>query len=244
MMSRAEVASRVAEALAMGVREIYLTGGEPFLHADIDDIVADTLAHAPVTVLTNGTLFTTRRIERLASLARAARYSLELRVSLDGPDARTHDAFRGAGSFDRALAGLRALAAAGLLPIVTATETPGGDPLALRGRYLAMLRAAGIDPPRLKLLPMFALGREAARAGGAHGHGSLELLAEGAFDPLRLQCGGCRAVTSQGVFVCPLLVDEPGGRMGATLEEAARPYALRHAACATCWATGMTCANG
>jgi hypothetical protein len=45
------------------------------------------------------------------------------------------------------------------------------------------------------------------------------------------------------VFVCPLLVDEPGGRMGDTLHEAARPFALVHDACVTCWATGMSCAN-
>ena len=43
---------------------------------------------------------------------------------------------------------------------------------------------------------------------------------------------------------CLLLVDEPGGRMADTLADAARPFALTHGACSTCWRTGMSCANG
>jgi hypothetical protein len=46
------------------------------------------------------------------------------------------------------------------------------------------------------------------------------------------------------VFVCPLLVDEPGARMGGRLSRALRPFELRYGACYTCYVTGMTCANG
>lgn len=244
LMSRAEVATRVSEALELGVKEIYFTGGEPFVHPEFEPILEDTLALAPCTVLTNGTLFTQRRIAWLAGLTERARFSLELRVSLDGCDAPSHDAFRGAGAFRRSLDGLRALSEAGLLPIVTVTQPGPADPGEFRNRYTLMLRAEGVREPRLKILPMFQLGREAQRTRGYRPGESLALLGEGAFDAQRLQCGSCRAVTSQGVFVCPLLVDEPGGRMGATLAEASGPFELRHAACHTCWVTGMTCANG
>jgi hypothetical protein len=195
-------------------------------------------------VLTNGTLFNVERIAALAALSARARYSLELRVSLDGPDAATHDALRGAGSFRRTLDGLRALDAAGLPPIVTATRPPADDGLELGRRYVQVLQAEGIARPRLKLLPLFRIGREAERSGGYGAADTLALLPAEAFDPHRLQCGSCRAVTANGVFVCPLLVDEPLGRMGDTLAESARPFALAHAACSTCWSTGMSCANG
>jgi uncharacterized Fe-S cluster-containing radical SAM superfamily protein len=244
LMSRAEVRARVAEALAMGAQEFYFTGGEPFVNPEMEAILEDTLALAPATVLTNGTLFTRRRVGFLAALTRRARFSLELRVSLDGPDAASHDRFRGEGAFRRTLDGLRALGEAGLLPIVTVTQNTDEDALAFRERYFAMLRAEGIRSPRLKVLPMFRLGRESERT---HGYGASETLASlpaEAFDPARLQCGSSRAVTSQGVFVCPLLVDEPRARMGATLAEAAGGFALGHGACHTCWVTGMTCGNG
>jgi uncharacterized Fe-S cluster-containing radical SAM superfamily protein len=243
-MSRDEVASRVAEALALGVKEIYFTGGEPFVVPRFEDMLEDTLAVAPATVLTNGTLFTASRIERLAALARASRYSLELRVSLDGLDAASHEELRGAGTFARTLDGLRALSGAGLLPIVTVTRFGDEDALGFRDRWFALLRGAGVREPRLKVLPLFRLGREVERSRGYGAGETLALLPPADFDPHRLQCGSCRAVTSRGVYVCPLLVDEPGGRMDDTLAGAARPFPLAHGACHTCWVTGMTCANG
>lgn len=244
MMSRAEVRGRVAEALALGVKEIYFTGGEPFLNTEIESIVEDALALAPVTVLTNGTLFTARRVAWLAELSRRARFALELRVSLDGADAPSHDAFRGAGAWLRTMAGLRTLSMAGLLPIVTVTRPAGEDARDYTERCAAVLRTEGVREPRLKLLPMFKLGREVERSGGYTETETLATLPPGAFDPHRLQCGSCRAVTSRGVYVCPLLVDEAGGRMDDTLAGSTRPFTLSHGACVTCWVTGMTCANG
>ncbi|MEK7329564.1 MAG: radical SAM protein [Candidatus Eisenbacteria bacterium] len=244
LMSRDEVRARVAEALPLGVKEFYFTGGEPFVHPQMLGIIADTLQHGPCTVLTNGTLFADRLVVSLRELSHLSRYSLEIRVSLDGYRAEEHDAFRGAGSFERALAGVVALSGHGLLPIVTVTQNTDEDARRFRERYLDMLRVAGVSRPRLKVLPMFQLGREVARTRGYRAPETLADLPAQAFDPHRLQCGSCRAVTSQGVFVCPLLVDEPGGRMGARLGEALGPFSLSHGACYTCYVTGMTCANG
>ncbi|HTM57402.1 MAG TPA: radical SAM protein [Candidatus Udaeobacter sp.] len=244
LMSRALVRQRVAEALELGVREFYFTGGEPFMNPELIDMLADTIVFAPCTVLTNGVLLTSERVAALAGLSESSRHSLEIRVSLDGPDSASHDAFRGPGSFARAIDGMVRLARAGLLPIATATLNTGEDSLVVRERYDSMLREAGIPRPRIKLLPMFRLGREAARTGGYSAEDTLRDLPAEGFDPTRLQCRSCRAVTALGVHVCPLLVDEPLGRMGDRLIDAAAPYPLRHGACFTCYVTGMTCANG
>ncbi len=244
LMGRAEVRARVAEALALGVKEFYFTGGEPFLHPGMLEILADTLAHGPCTVLTNGTLFTRHRLAELRRVADSARFSLELRVSLDGLGAAGHDRFRGAGSFTRAMEGLRALEEVGLLPIVTLTRVTDEDPLAFAQRALEALRTLGLTRPRVKTLPLFRLGRESTRTRGYAESETLAGLSCGCFDPTRLQCGSCRAVTARGVYVCPLLVEEPGGRMGDRLADALGPFELAHGACHTCWVTGMTCANG
>jgi uncharacterized Fe-S cluster-containing radical SAM superfamily protein len=244
LMSRDVVRRHVAEGVALGVKEFYFTGGEPFVHPAMLEIVADTLAHGPVTVLTNGTLFTVPRAAALRRLGDRSRYSLEIRVSLDGWRAIDHDRLRGAGSFERALEGIRRLAAVGLLPIVTATQDARDDPQHLRARYFEMLRGIGLERPRLKLLPMFLLGREAERSRAYDPAETLAGLPATAFDPRRLQCSGCRAVTSRGVFVCPLLVDEPEARLGERLDQALEPFPLRHGACYTCYLTGMTCGNG
>ena len=244
LMTRDEVRRRVAEGVALGVREFYFTGGEPFMHPEMLEILADTLPHGPATVLTNGLLLTDARVDGLTRLARASRYSLEVRVSLDGADAAAHEAFRGTGTFDRTLDAVRRLERAGLLPIVTVTRTLEEEPLLVRERYVALLREAGIARPRLKILPLVRLGREAARTRGYAEAESLRDLPASSFDPARLQCGSCRAVTARGVYVCPLLVDEPGGRMADRLADALAPYPLTHGACFTCYVTGMSCGNG
>jgi MoaA/NifB/PqqE/SkfB family radical SAM enzyme len=243
LMTRDEVRGRVAEALRLGVKEFYFTGGEPFLHPEMTEILADTLESGPCTVLTNGTLFTRPRLEALRRLSDSARYGLEIRVSLDGWRAEDHDRIRGPGSFARAVTGLSRLAEYELLPLVTVTQNTDEDPAAFRERYLLMLRRAGVPRPRLKVLPMFLLGREAERTRGYSPAESLAELAPESFDPTRLQCHSCRAVTSRGVFVCPLLVDEDGARLGERLDQALVPFELRHGACFTCYATGMTCGN-
>jgi sulfatase maturation enzyme AslB (radical SAM superfamily) len=244
LMSRAEVRQRVAEALDLGVKEFYFTGGEPFLHAEMMEILADTHPHGPCTILTNGTLLTRARVAELRRHTDQGRYSLELRVSLDGWRAARHDRIRGAGSFERALAGLRAASDAGLLPIVTATYDVDDDLGALAARYRAMLRDAGIDRPRLKLLPLFRLGRESERTRPYQAFETLVGVPQDAIEPGRLQCSHCRAVTARGVYVCPLLVEAPGAWLGERLSDSLGPIPLDHDACYTCYVTGMSCGNG
>ena len=50
-----------------------------------------------------------------------------------------------------------------------------------------------------------------------------------------------RMVTARGVYVCPILIDLPSARMGATLAETLRPFPLSTGACFTCHEYGVTC---
>jgi hypothetical protein len=56
------------EAAELGVKEIFVTGGEPFLLEEIGDILLSCAVAAPTTVLTNGMLFAGRRVESLRAL--------------------------------------------------------------------------------------------------------------------------------------------------------------------------------
>jgi len=57
------------EAAELGVSEIFVTGGEPFLLPDIGRILAACADAAPTTVLTNGMLFAGRRLENAPPIA-------------------------------------------------------------------------------------------------------------------------------------------------------------------------------
>jgi molybdenum cofactor biosynthesis enzyme MoaA len=245
MMSRAEVERLLAESVRFGVREYYFTGGEPFAHPEIVEILESALRYGPATVLTNGTLLRPERVERLAGAAAASPYSLEIRVSIDGFTAADHDVLRGAGSFEKTMEGLDGLVAAGFLPIVTATRTwPLDRDDAVFDGFVRMLKARGYARARVKLIPSLRIGAEAVRAGGYEPSDFVTREMLESYDASQLICRSARVATSRGVYVCPILLDYADARLGDTLNEAvASPCTLRHQACTTCWLHGAICSN-
>jgi pyruvate-formate lyase-activating enzyme len=116
-----------SEAAALGVGEIFVTGGEPFLLADIGDILRACAATASTTVLTNGMLFVGRRLETLRGLPRDR---LTLQISLDSPTPERHDQHRGAGTWGKAWKGIERARAEGFrvrLAATVATEAEADE---------------------------------------------------------------------------------------------------------------------
>jgi AdoMet-dependent heme synthase len=99
------------EIAAVAKPVIILTGGEPLLREDIHEIAAyGDRKGLRMVLATNGTLVDGDVAGRMlrAGIRRVS-------VSLDGPDAASHDAFRGVpGAFAGALAGIEALRGAGM----------------------------------------------------------------------------------------------------------------------------------
>jgi molybdenum cofactor biosynthesis enzyme MoaA len=244
MMSLSMIEPYLKDSVALGVKEYYFTGGEPFLNPEMLRILERTLALGPATVLTNATILPQRFLGELARLAQRARFSLELRVSLDGPDAQRNDPIRGAGSFELALRGLRGLVQAGFLPIVTVMQSwePAEELRVLR-EFVAMLRSLGCDRPRLKIIPSLKLGAEALRSRPYLDEERVRPEMMEGFDQATLYCSHSRTVTDKGVYVCPILIEAPDARLGQTLSEARVPFALRHQACFTCYLSGAICSN-
>jgi sulfatase maturation enzyme AslB (radical SAM superfamily) len=242
MMSLAEIVPFLEEGARLGVKEFYFTGGEPFLNPEMEAILAQALEFGPATVLTNGLLLDEARCRRLRSLAEPSPYSLDFRVSMDGYDSATNDPIRGDGTFSRILAGIANLAAAGLNPVITVTEVYDDNGSASgKQRFFQLLTDLGIDKPRLKILPIFQIGAEAERGGAYQDWQRLREgeVVEGDLD--HLQCNSCRMVTDLGVWVCPILVNEPGGRMGERLADTLDSFPLDHPACWTCHVYGVSC---
>jgi MoaA/NifB/PqqE/SkfB family radical SAM enzyme len=104
------VRTRIDAALAGGARELVLTGGEPAMRRDLASLVAYARERgATVTLETNATLLDEARAAEL----RAAGLGLA-RVNLAGWGPALDAITRDAGGFEATLAGLRALAGAGV----------------------------------------------------------------------------------------------------------------------------------
>ena len=127
----------IDQAVTLGVERFFFTGGEPLARPDILDLAEHVITHhdRELVIMTNGTVFSGGRLERLRALAvdptradtvaraddTAPEPKLRVQISLDGASATTNDPIRGPGSFDRIVAGIRAAVNAGLRPTLTAT---------------------------------------------------------------------------------------------------------------------------
>jgi TusA-related sulfurtransferase len=125
-----ERVQRIArEAAELGVKEIFVTGGEPFLLKDIREILVACAAAAPTTVLTNAMLFTGRRVETLRELPRDR---IVLQISLDSPTPELHDLHRGPGTWARTREGIGRARAQGFRVRLAATVSTDAEAEAFR----------------------------------------------------------------------------------------------------------------
>lgn len=108
-MSRDMLFTIARELVAMHVFSVCVCGGEPTLHGDFIDVVRYLRSQGLlVASITNGQDLDDDLIREMA------RNLAIVQVTLDGPDAETHDRVRGKGTFDKALATIERLKAYGL----------------------------------------------------------------------------------------------------------------------------------
>lgn len=149
---RYRVANLLAESAVLGVD---ISGGEPLLLRDLPELVDVLVAGGcAVSVTTNGTHLA-RRAEALAARVDA------VRVSLDGPDAERHDRWRGAGSFDQAIAGIRAAIAQGIPTQIQAVLLRSTARVSIRA-MVALAAPLGVSG--VTFLQMLPIGEGAAMA--------------------------------------------------------------------------------
>ena len=129
------------EAAELGVREIFVTGGEPFLLEEIGEILLSCAAAAPTTVLTNGMLFAGRRIESLRALPRDR---IVLQISLDSATPELHDLHRGPGTWARTREGIQRARAHGFRVRLAATVSTDVEAEAFR-QFLDEEKIAAVD---------------------------------------------------------------------------------------------------
>lgn len=229
------------------VREIGLTGGEPFMNPEVVAMLEDALGRGlAVMVLTNA--MRPMRRHQAALLALRARHGdrLTLRVSLDHHTAAAHEAERGADTWETALDGLRWLAANGFRIAIAGRHLPGEAEAAARAGYAALLRGIGVpldvdDPERLVIFPEMDTTADVPEITA----GCWSILGK---PPSSVMCATSRMVVHRRgepaprVVACTLLPHDPGFDLGATLAEASRPVRLNHPHCARfCVLGGASC---
>jgi Fe-coproporphyrin III synthase len=138
------------ECPRLGIGALYLTGGEPLLFSEFQDVLkAAASMHLDLTVCTNGTLLT----ERHAAMLREAH--AHVNISVDG-DIAFHDSFRNAPeAFQATQRGCRIVAEAGIpLTIVSSISQANLQLLPFLAEWAARMGAS-----EFRAQPMLQLGR-------------------------------------------------------------------------------------
>lgn len=134
-----EIKKLVDDAIELGVKRFYITGGEPFIKDDIFEVIKYITKEKAkeLIVLTNATLFDDKKI---AALDKLKSPRLILQVSLEGPDAEIHDRLRGAGTFNKTVDGIKRLVSIGIIPIVsTAVSKYNEDKIKATSEFISTL---------------------------------------------------------------------------------------------------------
>ena len=213
----------------LGTREIGFTGGEPFMNPHILGLIEDALARGFEALVLTNAMQPMRRpgIEAgLLDLNRRFGAKFTLRVSLDHHGPALHDAERGDGTWDKALAGLDWLAGNGFRVAIAARTCWSESEADLRAGFARLIAQQGwpidaADPARLVLLPEMD-GRRDVPEITTRCWGILHKR------PDDMMCASSRMVVKRkgaarpSVVPCTLLPYDPQFDMGSTLTEANR----------------------
>jgi hypothetical protein len=212
------------------------------MNRDMTAMIAAALAGGfEVLVLTNA-MRPMRRFE--ARLAPLAGPKLTMRVSLDHHTMAVHEAERGAGSWVKALDGLKWLAANGFRIAVAGRQLPGESVAEAEGGYARLFAELGLEAAGgLVLFPPMDESADVPEITEAC-WGILGL------SPGAMMCASSRMVVKRRgeaaprVVACTLLPYDDGFSLGSTLAGAADTVMLNHPHCAKfCVLGGASCSG-
>jgi MoaA/NifB/PqqE/SkfB family radical SAM enzyme len=189
-----------SEAAALGFTDLGVTGGEPFLAASMPETLARLADILPVVALTNGTLFTDARLERMESLAH--RFAA-IQISLDAAEPDANDELRGPENFAKVVDAIPRLVERGIRVRIATTAEPGRLDVEAHARLCALHRSLGVPDEDHVVRPVIRRGRALDRGMGQ------------TFTPQQIPAE--LTVTADGAFWSPFGPTVRGGRLDTDL---------------------------
>lgn len=230
---------KIAEALSIkfdNLKNIYITGGEPFLHPKINDILRLALKKSNVKIYTNGTLLSEKKIKILKELDDNSPHHLSLRMSLDHFTEGRNDEYRARGVFKKVLNALTLAQKYNLPADVICVNLKNEDENLLRDGFVSLFekRNLNLSLSDVKILPMLKLGTYAKYYHISDEEKQVTFDALNDFDIELLDCKNSRVLTINGIYCCPALINDPRGRLGDNLTSFVKNVYLETQTCVDC----------
>jgi sulfatase maturation enzyme AslB (radical SAM superfamily) len=218
------------------LEEIYLYGGEPLLHRDINNIIRQCLKVCNVVLVTNGTLINDKKARFLRQLENDHSYELIFRVSLDHYTESKNDELRGRGNFRKTMSGIENLVNYGFNPIISAVNVWDEDETTMKEGFLKLLSKLDFQPEdiNIKIIPAIKSGEFQKNFSG---YSEDDIVTEEKIKKCNVElfdCASTRVVAEDGIYACPALLNDPRGKVGSNMQESAKKFYLEPNICHTC----------
>lgn len=212
------------------LNSIYLTGGEPLMHPDFNQILRLCLKISNTTVLTNGTMINDKKARFLRKIDDESQFETIYRISLDSTNELENDELRGRGSFRKALSAIMSLAKYEFNPIISVVNYKNKTKEEIFDEFQKYFMKKGLELEaiNLKIIPFYNKERELNQIENIDN-----------IDIRNLDCYSSRVITQNGVYSCPVLAQDYRARLGSSLDDCSKINYLDCEACSTCIKSGL-----
>ena len=213
----------------LNLKSIYLTGGEPLMHPDFNQILRMCLKVSNVTILTNGTMINDKKARFLRKIDDESQFETIYRISLDSTDELENDALRGRGSFRKALLAIFSLLKYEFNPIISVVNYKNREQTHIFEEFQKYFSKKGfvLDDINLKIIPFFDKNKEDEQV-------EIEEIKND-----NLDCKNSRIISQNGVYACPILVNDYRARLGSNINDCSRVNYLDCEKCSICVNSGQ-----
>lgn len=206
------------------VENIYLTGGEPLLHPQFNNILRMCLKRTNTTIISNGININDKKARFFAKVEDEFENSnLYFKIGIEHFDELKVDDLKGRGTFRKSINAVVSLLKYDFSPIILcANYYNESEELLIEGFNKVLARYNACLPQQnIRVIPYYDKSKETEEFVECKNIGEID-------------CKTSRILTSNGVYCCNFLANDYRGRSGANLNEFSSKTYLEAPCCNLC----------
>lgn len=205
---------------------IHLTGAEPMLHPEFNQILRLCLKYSSVVVHTNALNINDKKARFLRKVEEENNLGNEIifMISIDHYIEKENDLLRGRGSFRKAVHAIQSLIKYDFNPIMAIVNHNNIDDNEIKENFKKLCSSFDFETSDInfKIVPLLDKNSTG------------EIPNDINYDNLNLECTNSRTLTINGVFLCPLLSTDNRGKCGSDFSDYSKKSYIETSYCPQC----------